>query len=100
MAATPMVLSATADRSIVVAVPSVKEVGGDVGGGGGTFSSSPVPFRAEHSENRVKCTEMAKKVCPRLCDSACWRSSKIAQPRTHFFGQLCSVSAKRPTAAK
>ena len=61
MAATPMVLSATADRSIVAVVPSVEEVGGDVGGGG-TFSSSPVPFRAEHSENRVKCTEMAKKV--------------------------------------
>ena len=22
---------------------------------------------------RLYCTELAKKVCPRLCDSACWR---------------------------
>ena len=93
MAATPMVLSATADRSIVVAVPSVKEVGGDVGGGGGTFSSSPVPFRAEHSENRVKCTEMAKKVCPRLRETSPVRGG-ITQPRIYFFGQLCNSKYK------
>ena len=30
-------------------------------------------------------TELAKKVCPRLCDSTCWRSGEITQPRTHFF---------------
>ena len=30
-----------------------------------------------------------KKVCPRLRDSACWRSGEITQPRTNFFGQLC-----------
>ena len=93
MAATPMVLSATADRSIVVAVPSVKEVGGDVGGGGGTFSSSPVPFRAEHSENRVKCTEMAKKVCPRLRELSSVRGG-ITHPRTNFLGQLCTGLCK------
>ena len=34
-------------------------------------------------------TELAKKVSPRLRDSACWRSAEITQPRTHFFGQLC-----------
>ena len=36
-------------------------------------------------------TEMAKKVCPRLCDSACWRSGEFTQPRTHFFDQLCMI---------
>ena len=34
---------------------------------------------------------MAKKVCPRLHDSACWRSGEITQPRTNFLGQLCKV---------
>ena len=32
-------------------------------------------------------TELAKKVCPRLRDSACLRSGEITQSRTHFFGQ-------------
>ena len=35
------------------------------------------------------CTELAKTVCPRLRDSAYWRSGEITQPRTHFFAQLC-----------
>ena len=38
------------------------------------------------------CTELAKKVCPRLRDSACWRSGETTQPMTHFFGQLCNIS--------
>ena len=33
-------------------------------------------------------TELAKKMCPRLRDSACWRSDEITQPRINFFGQL------------
>ena len=33
-------------------------------------------------------TELAKRVCPRLRDSACWRSGDITQPMTNFFGQL------------
>ena len=37
------------------------------------------------------CTELAKKVCPRLHDSACWHSGEITQPRTNFFVQLCSI---------
>ena len=33
-------------------------------------------------------TVLAKKVCPRLCDSAShW--GEFTQPRTHFFGHLC-----------
>ena len=36
-------------------------------------------------------TELAKKVCPRLRDSTCWRSGEITQPRTNFFGQLCRM---------
>ena len=35
-------------------------------------------------------TELAKKVCPGLHDSACWRSGEITQLRTNFFGQLCT----------
>ena len=34
---------------------------------------------------------MAINVCPRLRDSACWRSCEITQPRTNFFAQLCRV---------
>ena len=30
-------------------------------------------------------TELAKKVCPGLHDSACWRSGEITQPRTNFL---------------
>ena len=37
----------------------------------------------------IQSTELAKKVCPRLRDSACWRGAEITQPRTNFFGQLC-----------
>ena len=37
----------------------------------------------------MRFTELANKVCPRLCDSASWRSGEITQPRTNFFGQLC-----------
>ena len=40
-------------------------------------------------------TELAKKVCPRLRDSACWRSGEITQPRTKFLAnsvQWCSIS--------
>ena len=33
---------------------------------------------------------MAKKVCPRLRDSACWRSVEITQPSINFFAQLCT----------
>ena len=35
-------------------------------------------------------SELAKNVCPSLHDSACWRSGEITQPRTHFFGPLCT----------
>ena len=35
-------------------------------------------------------TELAKKVCPRLRDIATAPAGLIAQPRTHFFGQLCT----------
>ena len=31
-----------------------------------------------------------KCVLCRLRDSACWRSGEITQPRTNFFGQLCT----------
>ena len=41
-------------------------------------------------------TEFAKKVCPRLRDSACWRSGEITQPKTNFFGQLCMYIVKAP----
>ena len=37
-------------------------------------------------------TELAKKVCPRLRDSACWHSGEITQPRTNSFGHLCPLS--------
>ena len=37
-------------------------------------------------------TELVKKVCPRLRDSACWLSGEITQPRTNFFGLLCTSS--------
>ena len=40
----------------------------------------------------VKTSGFAKKVCPRLRYSACWRSGEITQPRTHCFGQLCKSS--------
>ena len=44
---------------------------------------------------RSCCTELAKKVCPcRLRDSACWRSGEITQPRTNFFGQLCTLGRR------
>ena len=33
-------------------------------------------------------TELAQKVCPRLRDSACWRSGEITQPRTLFWQTL------------
>ena len=36
-----------------------------------------------------------KKGCPRLRDSACWRSGEITQPRTNFLAnsvQWCSIS--------
>ena len=49
-AAAPIVLSATADKFIVAVFPSV-EVGGD--DGGGMFSSSLEPFKAEHSEDVI-----------------------------------------------
>ena len=35
---------------------------------------------------------MAKKVCSRLRDSACWRSGEITQPRTNSFGQSCTTN--------
>ena len=43
-------------------------------------------------------TELAKKVSPRLRDSACWRSGEITQPRTHSFGQLCTSAMSRDDA--
>ena len=30
-----------------------------------------------------------------LRDSACWGSGAITQPRTNFFGQLCTVAVGR-----
>ena len=37
------------------------------------------------------CTELAKKVCPRLRDLATVPAGGITQTRTNFFGQLCRV---------
>ena len=33
---------------------------------------------------------MAKKMCPRLRDSASGRGGDFTQPRTNFFGHLCT----------
>ena len=41
-------------------------------------------------------TELAKKVCLRLRDLATSPSGGITQPRKHFFGLLCIMSAKNP----
>ena len=49
----------------------------------------PTCLKTYASGSRI--TELAKKVCPWLRDSACWRSGEITQPRTTVFGQLCSV---------
>ena len=35
-------------------------------------------------------TELANKVCPRLRDLATAPAGRIMQPRTNFFGQLCT----------
>ena len=40
-------------------------------------------------------TEMAKKVCPRLRDPASGRGVDFTQARANFFGQLCTILAKR-----
>ena len=61
-------------------VPSSDDV--DVIAGQGTI--------ALELHEQVSQSELAKKVSPRLRDSACWRSGEITQPRTHFFGQLCT----------
>ena len=41
-----------------------------------------------------KPTEMAKKMCPRLRDSAFGCGGDFTQPRTHFFGHLCRSYTK------
>ena len=44
---------------------------------------------------RCMCTELAKKVCPRLRDSVFWRSGEITQPTGQtFFCQLCIWSGQ------
>ena len=35
-------------------------------------------------------TGLPNKVCPRLRDSACWRSGEITQPRTSLIGEPCT----------
>ena len=42
------------------------------------------------SSRTSPCTELAKKVCPRLRDLATAPAGGITQPRTNFFGQLCT----------
>ena len=37
------------------------------------------------------CTGLPNKVCPRLRDSACWRSGEITQPRTRFIREPCNL---------
>ena len=44
--------------------------------------------------NRDTYTELAKQVCPRLCDLATAPAGGITQPRTTFFGQLCRLQWK------
>ena len=43
-----------------------------------------------NSSLELESTELAKKVSPRLRDLAIASAGGITQPRTHFFGQLCS----------
>ena len=38
-----------------------------------------------------KSTEMVKKICPRLLDPASGRGGDFTQPRTTFFGHLCTL---------
>ena len=44
------------------------------------------------------CTELAKKVCPRLRDLATVLAGGITQPRTYFFGQLCTATGAKDAA--
>ena len=37
-------------------------------------------------------TGLPNKVCPRLRDSACWRSGEITQPRTSLIREPCTPS--------
>ena len=41
------------------------------------------------------CTGLPNKVCPRLRDSACWRSGEITQPRTSLIRGPCTDSLIR-----
>ena len=52
-------------------------------------SSSSRGSTAASPRSGGNCTELAKKVCTRLRDSACWRSGEITQPRTNFCGHPC-----------
>ena len=38
---------------------------------------------------RLSLTGLPNKVCPRLRDSACWRSGEITQPRTSLIREPC-----------
>ena len=52
----------------------------------------PISFPDERTNDRGidHPLQLSKKNCPRLRDSACWRSGEITQPWTNFFVQLCT----------
>ena len=56
------------------------------------LDSPPLPATMMYKRSEKLCTELAKKGCPSLHDSACWCSGEITQPRANFFGQLCKTS--------
>ena len=53
--------------------------------------------RVLSSNSCTVCTELAKKVCPRLPDLATAPAGGITQPSTNFFGQLCSRRVREHT---
>ena len=42
-----------------------------------------------------QCTGLPNKVCPRLRDSACWRSGEITQPRTSLIREPCTLLSRK-----
>ena len=55
-----------------------------------TLSSYCSKFFAPRLSSQY-CTELAKKVCPRLRDLTTAPAGGITQPRTKIFGQFCTV---------
>ena len=50
-----------------------------------TRSSNCASKQVNLTQEGKDATELVKKVCPRLRDSACWRRGEITQPRTIFL---------------